>query len=253
MDFPITDPILIFSISMAMVLVAPLLSEKLKIPSIIGLISAGMIVGPNLAGILERDQSIELLGTIGLLYIMFQAGLEIDIEQLRRDKHHTILFGLFTFIIPLIMGTSAAYYTLGLSLVASILLSSMFSSHTLLTFPIVSRLGLSKKRSVTTAVGGTIVTDTLALLVLAVIIAAHHGNVCTLFWIRLFLSIGIYSSLTIWILPKAGSWFFRHFTSETGVEEFVFIFTAMFISAFFSHIAGLEPIIGAFLAGLTLN
>lgn len=253
MDFPITDPVLIFSFAIVLALMAPLLSSKIKIPSIIGLITAGMIIGPHLTGLLERDSTMELLGTIGLLYIMFQAGLEINIEQLKRDKHHTIIFGLATFAIPLFMGTTAAYFTLELSLVASILLSSMFSSHTLLTFPIVSKLGLSKKRSVTTTVGGTIVTDTLALLVLAVIIASHEGDVSLFFWIKLFVSIAIYSILTIWILPRAGSWFFRNFSSETGVEDYVFIFAAMLISAFFSHIAGLEPIIGAFLAGLTLN
>ncbi len=253
MTFPLHDPVLIFSIVMTLVLISPLIFKKIRLPGSIGLITSGIIIGPHLFGILERDQTIELLGTIGLLYIMFQAGLEINLESLKKDRHNTAKFGISTFLFPLILGTFAGYYVLGMNIVASILLASMFSSHTLLTFPVVSRLGLSKKRAVTITVGGTIITDTLALLILAVIVSSRHGRLDLSFWVNLVLSISLYSYLIIRFLPRIGSWFFRNFSSDTGVEEYAFVFTAMFISAFFSHIASLEPIIGAFLAGLTLN
>jgi Kef-type K+ transport system membrane component KefB len=166
--FPIHDPVLIFAIMMVIVLIAPLLAEKLKLPGMIGLLFCGILIGPHLFGVLERDKTIELLGTIGLLYIMFQAGLEINLNEVKKDRHYSLMFGFSTFLIPLILGVLGAYFFLHLSLPASVLLASMFSSHTLLTFPIVSRMGLAKRKAVTATIGGTIVTDTLAFLILAV-------------------------------------------------------------------------------------
>ena len=251
--FPVHDPVLIFSIVMATVLIAPLLAERFRLPGIIGLIFFGVVLGPHVFNVLEKDRTIDLLGTIGLLYIMFQAGLEINLEEIKRNKHLSINFGIMTFLIPLILGTIAAFYILKMSLPASILLASMFSSHTLLTFPIVSRMGLAKKKSVTATIGGTIITDTLAFLVLATIAAVHTGEVSAMFWIKLITFSIIYAGIVIIFLPKVTTWFFRRFFTESGVEDYVFVITALFISAHFSHVIGLEPIIGAFLAGLTLN
>ena len=170
MTLPIHDPLLIFSIVMLNVLIAPIIAEKLKLPGILGLIISGVIFGPHLFGIIERDATINLFGTIGILYIMFQAGLEINLSEVKRNKHHSILFGLLTFAIPLSLGILGAYYILKLNILQSILLASMFSSHTLLTFPIVTKMGLSKRSEVSTTIGGTIITDTLALLILAVVV-----------------------------------------------------------------------------------
>ncbi len=252
-SLPVSDPVLVFCLVMLMVLVAPLIARKIRLPDIVGLIIAGMIAGPYVIGLLARDNQIQLLGTIGILYIMFQAGLEINLEQVKQNKHYTLVFGLITFSIPLFVGTAAGLFVLGMGFLAAVLLASMFSSHTLLTFPMVSKMGLAKKRSVTTAIGGTIITDSLAFLVLAVVIAANRGDLSALFWFRLIVSIIIFVFIIIVFLPKISSWFFKNFTSETGVEEYAFVLTALFVSAYLSYLAGLEPIIGAFLAGLTLN
>jgi Kef-type K+ transport system membrane component KefB/mannitol/fructose-specific phosphotransferase system IIA component (Ntr-type) len=251
--FPVSDPVLIFAIVMFIVLVSPLTAEKLKLPGIIGLITAGVIVGPHGFGVLERDSTIELLGTIGLLYIMFQAGLEINLSEVEKNKFHSLSFGLLTFAVPLIIGTSGAMFILNMSFLPSLLLASMFSSHTLLTFPIVSRMGLSKKASVSTTIGGTIITDTLAFLILAVVIASTHGHLDMFFWIKLALLTIAYVTSSIFFLPKLVSWFFKRYSADSGIEEYVFVITVLFILAHISHVIGLEPVIGAFLSGLILN
>lgn len=252
-SLPIHDPVLIFAIVMSSVLVAPLFAQKLKLPGIVGLIAAGLIVGPHTFGILENDRTIELLGTIGLLYIMFEAGLEINLGEVKKNKHHSILFGLLTFSVPLVMGIFSGVYILKMSLMASVLMASLFSSHTLISFPIVSKLGLSKKSSVSTTIGATIITDTLAFLVMIVVIASNQGNLGVPFWIKLFAFSTLYVVLTGLYLPKLTRWFFRNYSSESGVEEYVFVIAVLFILAHLSHMIGLEPIIGAFLAGLVLN
>lgn len=253
MTFPIHDPLLIFSIVMLNVLIAPILAEKLKLPGILGLILSGVIFGPHLFGIIERDTTINLFGTIGILYIMFQAGLEINLSEVKRNKHHSVLFGLLTFAIPLVLGILGGYYILNLNILQSVLLASMFSSHTLLTFPIVTKMGLAKRPEVSTTIGGTIITDTLALLILAIVVKMYNGSVDSRFWVTLFISISIYTFIIIYIFPKITRWFFKKYSTENGIEEYVFVFTFLFFISYLAHMAGLEPIIGAFLVGLSLN
>ena len=251
-SLPFGDPVLIFATVMVLILVAPVLARKVRLPDIVGLLLAGIIVGPHGLGLLARDQSIELLGKVGLLYIMFLAGLEIDLNQVRRNRSHTVIFGLITFSIPLAMGTGLGYWVFGMTIPVAILLASMFSSHTLLTFPTVGRLGIAKARSVTTAVGGTIITDTLALLVLAVVVSSSRGDLDPWFWVRLFTLMIVYMAATIVVIPLAGRLFFRRLGTDENVE-FLFVMALTFVVSFLAHLAGLEPIIGAFLAGLTLN
>src|SRR5688500_114300 len=144
LDFtlPLKNPVIIFSLVLFIILFAPLLLNRLKIPHIIGLIVAGIIIGPYGFNLLLRDSSIVLFGTVGLLYIMFTAGLEIDLEEFKKNRVKSFVFGLYTFIVPIILGTIAAYYLLNFDLPTSILLSSMFASHTLLAYPIASRYGI---------------------------------------------------------------------------------------------------------------
>jgi Kef-type K+ transport system membrane component KefB len=250
--FPVHDPVLIFSLVLFIILLAPVILNRIKIPSIIGLILAGVAVGPNGFNILLRDQGIILFGTVGLLYIMFLAGLEIDMNDFKKNRNKSLIFGALTFIIPMILGTAVSYYLLQFGLMSSILLASMFASHTLLAYPIASRLGITKNKAVNITVGGTIITDTAALLVLAVITGASSGELNSEFWIRLGISLAIFSFIVLWIFPRITRWFFKNYETD-GVAHYIFVLAMVFLAAFLAELAGVEPIIGAFLAGLALN
>lgn len=250
--FPIQDPVLIFAIVAALILLSPILLGRWRLPGMIGLLLAGAILGPNALGVLARDQSFVLFGTVGLLYIMFVAALEIDLAVFRRYRVHSVVFGLVTFALPQGLGYLVARYLLGFELLPAILLASLFASHTLLAYPIVSRLGIARSQAVTTAVGGTILTDTLALLVLAVVAGSARGEMTEAFWYRLGVSMALYVIAILFGLPWLARWFFRRI-SQDGVSEFVFVLAVVFGCASLSHLAGVEPIVGAFLAGLALN
>ena len=248
----VSDPVAVFAIVAFLILLAPIVMGRWQLPGTIGLLLAGALLGPNALGVLARDQSFILFGTVGLLYIMFTAALEIDMVVLRRSKLHSIVFGLLTFAIPQSVGTVVGHYLLGFAWPAAILLGSLFASHTLLAYPIASRLGISRDTAVTTAVGGTVITDTLALLVLAVIAGSVRGEMDEFFWYRLAGSLALYVMAILYGLPKLARWFFRN-VGRDGVTEFVFVLAVVFGCASLSHAAGSEPIVGAFLAGLALN
>ncbi|TVQ11372.1 MAG: cation:proton antiporter [Balneolaceae bacterium] len=249
---PFSDPVLIFACLMLIILLVPILFSRIRIPGIIGLIVAGILVGPSVAGILERDSTIILLGTVGLLYLMFMAGLEIDLKRFFRYKGHSLVFGAYTFFIPQVVGAVLTVYILGFEWLPAILLASMFASHTLVAFPIASKLGITKNTAVTTAIGGTIITDTAALLVLAVVLAMGEGNVTTSFWVNLAISLTVFSLFVFMVIPKIARWFFQN-VSEESYLEFVFVLAIAYLISFLSEIAGVEAIIGAFMAGLALN
>jgi Kef-type K+ transport system membrane component KefB/mannitol/fructose-specific phosphotransferase system IIA component (Ntr-type) len=250
--FPVQDPVLIFAILMLIILVAPLISGRLKMPGIVGLILTGIVLGPYVLGVLDNNNEIQLLGAIGILYIMFMAGLELDKVQFMRHRYHSLVFGILTFITPFILGSLMAHHILGFSWKASILLASMFSSHTLLTYPIASRLGLIRQRAVTTTIGGTIITDTAALMILAIIAASHKGETGVFFWPQLFIYMIIYIVAVVIIIPLLSKWFFRNIAND-GIIAFTGVIAAVYLCAYLAYTAGLEPIIGAFLAGLLLN
>ncbi|MDO1448894.1 cation:proton antiporter [Rhodocytophaga aerolata] len=251
-ELPFKEPVLVFTLVLLIILFAPLLASKLRLPGIIGLILSGILIGPNGFHLLNRDISIVLFGTVGLLYIMFIAGLEIDMNDFKKNRNKSIIFGVLSFLVSQIFGFVAGYYFLKFSIPASILFGSMLGSHTLLAYPIASKLGITKSRSATITVGGTIVADLLSLLVLAVIADSARGQLNSAFWIRLVVSMAIYVFVIVWGLPRLGKWFFRNVQSE-GVSQYIFVLAAVFATAFLAEVAGLEPIIGAFLAGLVLN
>lgn len=250
--FPIQDPVVVFAIVLVLMLGAPILMSRFNLPGMIGLLLAGAVLGPNGLGILARDQSFILLGAVGLLYIMFTAALEVDMAAFKRYRVQGVVFGVLTFTLPQGLGTLMAYYLLGFDWPGAILVGSTLASHTLLAYPIVSRLGLSKNKAVVTTIGGTMVTDTAALLVLAVIAGSARGEVNEAFWWRLGISLTVFVAAILVGLPRIGRWFFRRMAKD-GPGEFVFVLTSVFICAALSEVAGVEPIVGAFLAGIALN
>ncbi len=248
---PIADPVLKFLIILVIILLTPLLLNKFKIPQLLGLIIAGAIIGPHGFNLILRDSSIILSGTAGLLYIMFLAGLEIDLNDFKKNSNKSLVFGLFTFCVPLTLGFLISHYLLHFSLLSSFLFGSIFSSHTLITYPIVSRLGVSKDTSVNLTVGGTVITDTLALLVLTVIVGMAEGEVTEMFWIRLAASVVIFGLLVMLVFPILGRWFFKR--CKDNISQYIFVLVLVFLGAFLAQIAGIEAIIGAFLAGMAMN
>lgn len=249
---PLGNPVLIFSLILFVILLSPILLRKLNIPGIIGLIIAGVVIGPNGLGVLEKTSAVELFSTIGLLYIMFIAGLELDMNEFKSNRNKSLVFGLFTFIFPLSIGFPVCYYFLGYGFNASLLTASMFATHTLVAYPIVSKLGISKNQAVAVTVGGTILTDTAVLIILAVIIGNSQGNLNQDFWIRLGVSLTIFSFIMFFIIPRIAKWFFRKLESEKH-SHYIFVLSIVFLAAFLAEVAGVEPIIGAFVAGLALN
>ncbi len=248
---PLTNPVLKFLLILTIILIAPLLLNKIKIPPLLGLIIAGAIVGPNGFYLIERDSSIILSGTAGLLYIMFLAGLEIDMADFKKNSKKSVVFGLYTFLIPMALGTLAGLYVLEFSIFTSVLLASMFASHTLIAYPLISKMGVAKNRAVNITVGGTMITDTLALLVLAVIVGMTTGEVNTQFWITLSISIVAFGLVVMFLFPIIGRWFLKRF--EDNVSQYIFVLVMVFLAAVLAELAGIEAIIGAFLAGLALN
>lgn len=251
LSLPITNPTVQFLILFLIVLLAPILFNKIRIPSLIGLIIAGTVIGPYGIGLMLRDSNMIMLGNAGLLYIMFLAGIEIDVAEFKKNSAKSLVFGMLTFSIPMLIGTFAGLYLLNLSLVSSILLASMFASHTLVAYPIISKLGAGKNRAVTVAVGGTMITDTLSLLVLAVIISMNAGEVGPAFWTGMTLSLIVFSLVVVFLFPILGRWFFKKFHDSTS--QFIFVLTMIFLGGFLAELAGIEAIIGAFLAGLSMN
>lgn len=248
---PLADPVLKFLLILLIILAAPLLLNKLRIPHLLGLIIAGAIIGPHGFNLVLRDSSIILSGTAGLLYIMFLAGLEIDMADFKRNSTKSLAFGMYTFLIPMILGTVVGIWVLRFNILTSVLLASMFASHTLIAYPIISKLGISKNKAVSITVGGTMITDTLALLVLTIIVGMATGQVNDMFWIRLGVSILIFALIVLFGFPFIGRWFFKHV--HDNISQYIFVLVMVFLGSFLAQVAGMEAIIRAFLSGLALN
>lgn len=251
LSLPIEDPVLKFLLVLIIILAAPLLLNKIKVPHLLGLIIAGAVIGPNGFNVLARDSSIVVTGTTGLLYIMFLAGLEIDMGDFKKNKWKSLTFGMYTFIVPFVLGYLGGYYILDFSVLTSILFASLFSSHTLIAYPLVSKLGIAKNSAVNITVGGTMITDVLALLVLAIIVGMSQGDVGTEFWVKLSVSFIIFGLIVLLIFPMIGRWFFKKVDDK--ISQYIFVLVMIYLAALLAELAGVEAIIGAFFAGLALN
>lgn len=251
LKLPITDPTWIFLLVLLIILFAPILLNRLRIPHIIGMILAGLVIGEHGFNILARDSSFELFGKVGLYYIMFLAGLEMNMADFKQNRGKAVMLGLLAFIIPIMIGLVVNMTFLKYSLITSVLLASMYASHTLVAYPIVIRYGVSRHRSVSIAVGGTAVTDTLTLLVLAVVGGMFKGESGGLFWVWLVVKVVFLGELIMYFFPRIGRWFFRRY--DDNVMQFIFVLAMVFLGAGLMEFVGMEGILGAFLAGLVLN
>lgn len=248
---PFTDPVLIMAVATTAFLLAPFVARWTRLPSIVVLILLGAVVGPAGAGLLVRDPTIVLLGTVGLLYLMLVAGLELDLQGFVRHRTRSLAFGVLSFVLPAALAL-AVMPLLGFGFAAALLVAAVVASHTLLAYPVAQRLGLARDPAVTTVVGGTLVTDTLSLALLAVAAALAVGDAGPAFLLRLAASLALYAGVVVLGLPRVARGFFRN-TDAEATGRFVFLLAAMFVSASFAQGAGAAPIIGAFLAGLALN
>lgn len=249
--FPITDPTLIFFVVLCIILFAPIIMGRLRIPHIIGMVLAGIAVGRYGFNILERDSSFELFGKVGVLYIMFLAGLEMNLTDIMRRKLQFMIFGLLTFAVPFVMAYGAGVWLLGYSTEASLLLSCILAANTLIAYPIVCRYGLQKHSSVTLSVGSSMIALTLSLLVLAAIVGAHDGDMDFGFWALFVGKVVLFCAGSSLLLPRMTRWFFRHYSDS--VMLYIYVLSILFLSAATAEMCGLEGIFGAFTAGLTLN
>lgn len=250
-SLPLTDPVLKFMVILLVILMVPIVSDRLKLPQLLGMIVSGVIIGPFGLNLLARDSSIILSGTAGLLYIMFLSGLEIDMKDFRANAFKSTFLGLTGFLIPMALGTLAGIYLLDFSPMTSALLASMFASHTLITYPIVSKLGIVKNLAVNLSVGSTLITNVLSLLVLAVVVGMTGGELGRFFWLEMALSFVAFTLVIVYIFPIVGRWFFKRYTDN--VSQYIFVLAMVYLGAVLSQMAGIEGIIGAFMAGLALN
>lgn len=251
LSLPIEDPVLKFLLVLIIILAAPLLLNKIKVPHLLGLIIAGAVIGPNGFNVLARDSSVVVTGTTGLLYIMFLAGLEIDMGDFKKNKWKSLGYGGYAFIFPFILGYFGAFYILGFSMLTSVLFASLFSSQTLITYPLISKLGIAKNQAVNITVGGTMITDVATLLVLAIVVGLVQGDMGISFWVKLSISFLVFSLVVLMLFPLIGRWFFKKINDK--ISQYIFVLVMIYFAAVLAELAGVEAIIGAFFAGLALN
>ena len=249
--FPITDPTLIFFVVLLIILFAPIVMGRLRIPHIIGMVLAGVLIGKYGLDILERDSSFEIFGKVGLYYIMFLAGLEMDMEGLKKNKKRVLAFGLLTFTVPLIMTWVMGISMLGYAGLTALTLGCLMASNTLIAYPIVGRYGLQRHPTSTLSVGSSMLSLFISLVTLAAIVNSVKGSGGVLFWIWFFIRLFLFCAGMVFLLPRLARWFLRRYSD--AVMQFIFIMAMMFFSAAMSDLIGLEGIFGAFLSGLILN
>jgi Kef-type K+ transport system membrane component KefB/nucleotide-binding universal stress UspA family protein len=246
----LNEPVAFFLLIMSIILITPLLSERVKLPGIIGIIIGGMLIGPHGFGLLEAGDRMQFLSTIGLVYLMFSAGLEVDIHQFIRVRGRAAVFGLFTFLLPQLMGMGLGYI-LGLNTLGMILLGSAFASHTLIAFPILTRLGVTRNEAIAVTTGATVLTDIGAFIVLAVVLGARSGGLSLGYFVQLSVLLSIFTVLIIIGLPRLANYFFQRVSGRA--IEFQFILVVLFVAAFGAELIGVHEVVGAFLAGLAIN
>jgi len=249
---PFTSPVLVFFTVLLIILLIPILFSRIRIPDIVGFIVAGIIIGPYGLNLLGKSPAIDLFATIGLLYIMFLAGIELNIDRFKKTRHKSLMFGLLTFSIPIAIGFPVCHFLLGYALLPSILTASMFATHTLVAYPIISKYKVAENEAVGVTVGGTILTDTAVLLILAIIMGAKQGGLTTVFWLRLVMSMAVFLAVVFFVVPRIAKWLLG-INGQSNTAQYICVIACMFFLALLAQVAGIEPIVGAFMAALALN
>lgn len=248
---PITNSALIFFVVLTIILMSPVILDRLHIPHIIGLIFAGMVIGPHGINLLAYDASFEIFGNVGLLYLMFLVGLEMSVSDFKKYKREGTSFGIYTFLIPFVLGTASSLYLLKLGWQASLLLGTVYASHTLIAFPIISRYGVTRTRPVSVAIAGTVITEVISLTGMAVIIGVTEGGNGLLFWVRFIAGVTVYAAVLLYLYPRLTRWFFKKYNDH--VLQFIFILALVFAAAYMAEVVGMIGIIGSFFAGIILT
>ncbi len=246
----IHEPVVFFLVIMTIILVMPILSERMRLPGIVGIIIGGMLIGPYGFNLIAADDRMQFLSTIGLVYLMFSAGLEVDFHQFMRVRSKALVFGLLTFLLPQLLGMLLGWL-LGLPLLGMILLGSAFASHTLLAFPILNRLGVTRNEAVAITAGATILTDIGAFVILAIVIGANEGHIEAGYFIKLAILLVLFTLAIFLLLPRLGKAFLQRFSGRS--VEFQFVIVVLFVAALGAQLIGVHEVVGAFLAGLAIN
>ncbi|SDQ94223.1 cation:proton antiporter [Natronobacterium texcoconense] len=249
---PLEQPVLVFAVAMAVFLVGPLLAKRLGQPGIVGIVVFGAVIGPGALELVDHSDAIVLLGEVGLIYLLFTVGLELDLQGFREAPEDAAIFGLTSFYLPFIVGTIGTYVVLGLDVWASLLLAAVFASHTLLAYPVVNQYGVTKNPAVTAVFGGILFTDTSALVVLAVVIGAVGTGLSIWLFAEIALALVVLFATAWFVVPPISRWFFQTF-SEESYFEFLFVMVAIFATASLAELLELSPILGAFIAGIAVN
>jgi Kef-type K+ transport system membrane component KefB/nucleotide-binding universal stress UspA family protein len=248
---PLDDPGAVFAVLFLLVLLGPIVAERLRLPAIIGLVLGGMLIGPNVAGVLAENTFIETLGYVGLLYLMFQGGLDLDLEGFRKYRRDSIVFGLATFVAPMVLVTLVAV-SMGVHVLPAVIIASAFASHTLLSYGTVSLFDLTTNRAVTASLGATLIANVAALLVLAVAAAGAAGDSTALFWGLFTVGLIVYVAVVLLGVPRFTRWFFTGLGQDRRVR-LTYLLSGMGVAAVVAGLIGIEPIVGAFLIGLAFN
>ena len=251
-DFPPESAEWTFFVAAIVLLAGPVLAERLRLPGLVGIVLGGAIVGPYVLDWVERDGVVESLGQLGLLFLMFIAGIELDLDEFQRDRRPALRFGALTFTIPFVLGLLLAL-PFGFSVATAALYGSLWASHTLISYPIVQQHRLTQHRAVSMAAGGTVITDTLALSVLAIVVGSVNSDEGSVeIVVSLIIGMGILAAYCAFLLPRIGRWSLAHLGTGT-VPTFLFLLAALTSAALVADRVGLEGIVGAFFAGLALN
>ena len=251
-SLPLQDPVLIITVIILVVLLSPLILERFRIPGIAGLLIFGMLIGPNGINLIPESLELTLFSTMGLLYLMFLAGLEIDLIDFLENKGKSFVLGLLSFAFPMILGYATGYFLLNLDFLPSMLLGAMLSSHTLISYPIASQQGIIATTIVTIIIGGTIIADVLALISLQFISDYANGLFNVAGFLKMLMNFTIFGIVIFLVIPRLAKLFFKFFDGEL-IIQYLFILALLFVSATTAELLHIEPIIGAFFCGLVLN